>query len=103
MIEVFCKPVLTAQPYRRIWEIRGRGVWMNGIKHKQHDRNEQVDRNQDAVRGRLRKAEPVTALENARQAARMQANREELVERITRAVPQDGVVQVLEGLFLARA
>jgi hypothetical protein len=33
----------------------------------------------------------------------MQANRDELVERFTRAVPEDGVVQVLEGLFLARA
>ena len=69
---------------------------MDGINQKQHDRDKKVDRNQDATR----KAEPEVS---AREAARMQANREELVERITRAVPEDGVVQVLEGLFLARA
>jgi AraC-like DNA-binding protein len=34
---------------------------------------------------------------------RGQINRKELIERITRAVPKDGVTQVLEGLFLARA
>ena len=34
---------------------------------------------------------------------RMRINRAELVERISQAVPEDGVVQVLEGLFLARA
>lgn len=34
---------------------------------------------------------------------RMQANCEELVARIARAVPNDGEVQPLEGLFLARA
>lgn len=39
----------------------------------------------------------------ARESERMQINRKELVERITRAVPDDGVTQVLEGLFLARA
>lgn len=38
-----------------------------------------------------------------REAQRMQANREELAERIARAVPQDGSVQPLAGLFLARA
>ena len=38
-----------------------------------------------------------------REAAHMQANRQELIERITRAVPEDGVIQPLEGLFLARA
>ena len=38
-----------------------------------------------------------------REAAQMQANRQELIERITRAVPEDGVIQPLEGLFLARA
>ncbi len=38
-----------------------------------------------------------------RQAQQMQANRQELIERITRAVPEDGVIQPLEGLFLARA
>jgi AraC-like DNA-binding protein len=34
---------------------------------------------------------------------RMEINRKELVEHISRAVPQDGVSQGLEGLFLARA
>ena len=34
---------------------------------------------------------------------RRQINHKELVERITRAVPGDGVIQGLEGLFLARA
>lgn len=38
-----------------------------------------------------------------RESERMQINHKELVERITRAVPDDGVDQVLEGLFLARA
>lgn len=37
-----------------------------------------------------------------REAQRMQANREELVERITRTIPKDGVVQPLQGLHLAR-
>ena len=37
-----------------------------------------------------------------REAQRVQANREELVERIARAVPEDGVVEPLEGLHLAR-
>ena len=36
------------------------------------------------------------------EARRMQANREELVERILRAVPQDGVTQPLAGIHLAR-
>ena len=39
----------------------------------------------------------------AYEAERMQINRKELVKRIIRAVPEDGVVQVLEGVFLARA
>jgi AraC-like DNA-binding protein len=34
---------------------------------------------------------------------RRRINRQELIERITRAVPNDGVTQALEGLFLARA
>jgi AraC-like DNA-binding protein len=34
---------------------------------------------------------------------RMQANRDELVERIMRVIPEDGVFQPLERLFLARA
>jgi AraC-like DNA-binding protein len=38
-----------------------------------------------------------------REVQRMQANREELVEWIMRAVPKDGVIQPLEGLYLARA
>ncbi len=39
----------------------------------------------------------------AHEVERMQINRKELIERITQAVPEDGVVQALEGLFLARA
>ena len=38
-----------------------------------------------------------------RQAQRMQDNRQELVERLMRAVPQDGIVQPLEGIYLARS
>jgi AraC-like DNA-binding protein len=38
-----------------------------------------------------------------RELQRMQANREELVERIARAVPEDGIAEPLEGLYLARA
>jgi len=37
-----------------------------------------------------------------REAQRMQANREELVEGIARAVPTDGTVQPLKGLYLSR-
>ena len=45
----------------------------------------------------------VTSRQQAeRKAARMQANREELVERIGRAVPEDGTVQTLPGLALTR-
>lgn len=50
-----------------------------------------------------RKVEPLTALESERQNTRMQANRLELIERIMRAVPDDGSTLVLEGLFLVRA
>lgn len=39
----------------------------------------------------------------AYEAERMQINRKELVERILRTVPKDGVVQALDGFFLARA
>lgn len=37
-----------------------------------------------------------------REAQRVQANREELVERITQAIRVDGVIQPLPGLYLAR-
>ena len=37
-----------------------------------------------------------------REAQRVQANREELVERIGRAICEDGTVQPLQGLHLAR-
>jgi AraC-like DNA-binding protein len=37
-----------------------------------------------------------------REARRMQADREELVDRMTCAVPEDGVVQPLQGLYLGR-
>jgi AraC-like DNA-binding protein len=48
------------------------------------------------------KLEPVVTSPAERDAARMQANCEELVERIARAVPKDGSVQPLEGLYLFR-
>ena len=38
-----------------------------------------------------------------REARREQANREELVERIARAVPEDRTVQPLKGLYLCGA
>ncbi len=40
--------------------------------------------------------------ETEREAQRAQANREELVERIGRAIPEDGVIQPLQGLHLGR-
>ena len=59
-----------------------------------------VDRDQDAAGYKtpndVREAQ-------AHEVERRQINRKELIERITRAVPADGVVHVLEGLFLARA
>jgi AraC-like DNA-binding protein len=60
---------------------------MDRINHQQHDHDKKAGRNQEATR----------------EAARVQANREELIQRILRAVPEDGVVQPLGGLFLARA
>ena len=39
----------------------------------------------------------------AREAQKAQANREELVERITRALPEDGTAEPLGGLLLTRA
>jgi len=41
--------------------------------------------------------------ERAYEVERRQINRKELIERIKRAVPDDGVTQALEGLFLAHA
>jgi hypothetical protein len=38
-----------------------------------------------------------------REAQRVQANREELVERIAQAVREDGAVEPLEGLHLGRS
>ncbi len=55
-----------------------------------------VDRHQGRVRKADRKME-------AHEVERMRIHRKELIERITRAVPENGVVQVLEGVFLARA
>jgi AraC-like DNA-binding protein len=45
----------------------------------------------------------ITHRQGAREAQRVQANREELVERIARAVPEDGTTQPLEGLYLHRS
>jgi hypothetical protein len=42
-----------------------------------------------------------TSQYTARDAQRMQANREELIERIQCAVPEDGITQPLPGIFLA--
>jgi len=43
---------------------------------------------------------------NSREAKRdekwVQSNRGELLERMARAVPEDGAIEALEGLFLAR-
>lgn len=69
---------------------------MDRISHRQNGREKQVDRDRDTVHQTERETV-------SRDAARMQANRQELVERIIQAVPEDGVVQALEGLFLARA
>ena len=44
----------------------------------------------------------INHLQAKREAQRMHANREELVERITQAVPEDGVIQPLQGLRLGR-
>lgn len=38
-----------------------------------------------------------------REVQRMQANREELVERIGRAINEDGTIQPMEGLYLSRS
>ncbi|WP_052889534.1 AraC family transcriptional regulator [Thermogemmatispora carboxidivorans] len=40
--------------------------------------------------------------QDERRLQRLQANREELAERIARAIPRDGTVEPLEGLVLAR-
>jgi AraC-like DNA-binding protein len=42
-------------------------------------------------------------IQSERELLRMQANREEMVERIQRAVPQDGHAEPLEGLILFRS
>jgi AraC-like DNA-binding protein len=67
---------------------------MDRINGKQLDRDKYVDHN----RNQAYKAAP-----SANEVERMQMNRKELLERITQAVPVDGVVQALEGLFLARS
>jgi AraC-like DNA-binding protein len=40
--------------------------------------------------------------ESKREAQRAQSNREELLERMARALPEDGAFEALDGLFLAR-
>jgi AraC-like DNA-binding protein len=47
--------------------------------------------------------ETINHSQAAREAQRAQANRDELVERIARAVPRDGTVESLKGLYLQRA
>lgn len=46
--------------------------------------------------------DPQPGLEGERQMIRMQANHEELIERIERAVPNNGSALVLDGLLLVR-
>src|SRR5262249_18731282 len=45
----------------------------------------------------------MTQREAKREKQRIQSNREELVERMTRAMPEDGVSEVFPGLFLGRS
>jgi len=45
----------------------------------------------------------IDAINNRRAAERVQSNREELIERIARSVTEDGAVEPLKGMFLARA
>jgi AraC-like DNA-binding protein len=40
--------------------------------------------------------------EDAHEAQRVRGNRQELLERMARALPEDGAVEALDGLFLAR-
>ncbi len=44
----------------------------------------------------------MSQLQAEREAQRVQANREELIERIARAIPEDGVAEPLEGLHVGR-
>ena len=46
--------------------------------------------------------EPLNEQEREREARRALANQEELVERIARAVREDGVTEPLKGLYLKR-
>src|SRR4051812_15467258 len=41
--------------------------------------------------------------EDQRENQRIQINRDELVERVARALPEDGILEVLPGFFLARS
>ncbi len=50
----------------------------------------------------MNRMDVASRLQAERNAAHMQANREEVVERIGRAVPDDGTVQPLPGLALTR-
>jgi hypothetical protein len=43
-----------------------------------------------------------TATTNQRQARRMDADREELAERLARALPRDGVAESRAGLYISR-
>jgi AraC-like DNA-binding protein len=45
----------------------------------------------------------MSQLEAKREKQRMQSDREELVERMARAIPADGVLEVFPGLFLGRS
>jgi hypothetical protein len=56
--------------------------------------------------GEIREEVPMDVMihqQAEREAARVQANREELVERIARAMREDGTTQPLQGLHLSRS
>jgi hypothetical protein len=45
----------------------------------------------------------MTYREAEREKQRMQSSRDELVERMARAVPKDGIWEIFPGLFLGRS
>jgi AraC-like DNA-binding protein len=75
-------------------KILKRGTCMVGINQRL------LDRDQDAASTTTPNAVREAP---AYEVERRQINRKELIERIRRAVPDDGVTQVLEDLFLAHA
>jgi AraC-like DNA-binding protein len=60
-----------------------------------------LQRNDEEIREEVG-MDAINSRQAKHEAQRMQANGEELVERILRAVPKDGVIQPLPGIYLAR-